>query len=296
MSTWIGRELRAKDLKDLPAFIARAPRPASLFVRAALARGDTDASWWYGVFRGGQSLEAVMAVHNHQGALYAANDEAARGLADELYAQQRRLGPSSGQTHRHQLLGEAKTMGIVWPIMRDLPGRKLVFDKDCDLLQAPSPASTDLPAPSSRVVFDLARPADERVVSDFIAELRIEQLGVDPRKLARDAHMHRVAELLTHGRALIAKEKDSGRPFFVAELAPLTDDTALLSDVYVPPHYRARGKLIAQAFWASARHACAHVPPDAERVYLASDPTFGNAAKTAGWQRISGYRWCVTHG
>jgi hypothetical protein len=286
--TWIGRELRKNDMKALVPLVEAAPHPSGLFVKAALARGEGFKGWWYGAWRDGQTLEAVIAVENHQGLVYASNDEAARGLAEELYAMQKRFGPS-GQPQRHQLLGEAKMMAIVWPIMRDLP-RKLVFDKDCELLQA---VVDETPAPSSRVLIDLAQRSDERIVHDFSAELCIEQMGVDPRKTGRDTHSQRVSDLIAYGRELVAKEKDNGRPYFVGELAPLSDRTTMLTDTYVPTHYRARGKLLAQAFWATARHPTV---AGKDLVYLGSNPLLTAAAKAAGWKWLAGYRWSVTHG
>jgi len=289
LTKWIGRELRKSDTNALTSLVEAAPRPASLFVKAALARGEDFKGWWYGVWRDGLTLEGVMAVDNHQGSLYADNEEAASGLATEFHGLQKRFGPG-GQTHRHQLLGESKTMAIVWPIVKDLPDRKLVFDKGCDLLQA---AVDDAPGPSSRVKLDLAQRTDERIIYDFGAELRIEQMGVDPRKVGADAYAQRVIGLIAYGHELIAKEKDTGRPFFVAELAPLSDDTMLLTETWVPPHYRTRSKLVAQAFWAAARHPAVQ---GKELVYLSSDAAMGTAAKSVGWKRLSGYRWTVTLG
>lgn len=289
MTNWIGRELRKSDMKALAPLIEAAPHPASLFVRSALARGEDFKGWWYGVWRDGQRLEAVMAVDNHQGVVWAENEDAARGFGNEFFAMQKRFGPS-GQAHRHQLIGETRTMAIVWPLVKDVPGRKLVFDKECDLLRA---TLDETAAPSSRVNVDLAQRADERIIYDFAAELRIEQMGIDPRKIGRDAHAQRVSDLIAYGRELIAKEKDNGRPYFVAELAPLSDDTVQLTDAWVPPHYRTRGKLLAQAFWAAARHPAVQ---GKELVYLSSDPIMGGAAKAAGWKRVAGYRWTVTHG
>jgi hypothetical protein len=286
---WIGRELGKNDTKSLVPLVERAPRAAALFVQAALARGDAFKGWWYGAWRDGQTLEAVMAIDNHQGSIYADNPDAARGFAEQLFGMQKRFG-SGGAAHRHQLIGEARTMSVIWPIVRELPGRKLLLDKECDLLQA---SRDELPAPSSRVTLELAQRADERILYDFTAELRIEQLGFDPRKIGRDAHVQRVSELVAYGRELIAKEKDNGRPCFVAELAPLSDTTLLLTDAWVPPHYRTRSKLIAQSFWAAARHPAVS---GKELVFLAADATLATAAKAVGWKRLAGYRWTVTHG
>lgn len=303
-ANWIGRELRAKDKGKLTDLLEVAHRWESLFVKAAFARDNrwearvdgearvaTHEGWWYGLFRGGTSLEAVMFTENHQATVYVTSEEAAKAFAADVYATQKRLGPSV-QTYRHQMMGEAKMMNFIWPVIKDVPGRRLVFDKDCELQRADI---GETPAPSSRATLVVAQRADERAVYDFIAELRIEQLGVDPRKIGAAAHAQRVAEAIGEGRALLAKEKDTGRPYFCAELVPLDDQTVALSDVYVPPHYRARGKLVSFAYWAAAREAHP-LTAGKDMVHLASDPTFANAARGGGWKAATRYRWTVTHG
>jgi len=303
-ANWIGRELRAKDRTKLVDLLEAAHRSESLFVKAAFARdtrwesredGDaktiaTGEGWWYGVLRDGTKLEAVMFTENHQAVVYASSEESGRAFAAEFYAMQKRMGPSV-QTFRHQFMGESKMMNFIWPVLKEIPGRRLVFDKDCELLRADP--ETTVAAPSSRAEIVVATRSDERAVSDFIAELRIEQLGIDPRKIGRDAHVQRVSDAIGEGRALLGKEKDTGRPYFCAELVPLDDQTVSLNDVYVPPHYRSRGKLVAQAFWGAARQP---LEGDRELVHLASDPTFANAAKAAGFKSMARYRWTVTHG
>lgn len=303
-ANWIGRELRAKDKAKLGDLLAAAHRWESQYLRAALARDTrwdarvdgearvaTTDGWWYGLFRDGTSLEAVMYTENHQAQVYAASEESAKAFAAELYAMQKRLGPSI-QTYRHQMMGEMKMMNFIWPAIKELPGRRLLLDKECELVRAEAGA---IPSPSSRAELVLATKNDERAVSDFFAELRVEQLGVDPRKLGAATHAQRVAEAIGEGRALLAREKDTGRPYFCAELAPLDDQTVALSDVYVPAHYRARAKLFAFAFWAAARHL-PHSGDARDLVYLSSDPTFANAARAAGWKGVARYRWTVTHG
>lgn len=290
MTKWIGRELRRRDDGALGPFLDKAPRPDALFVKAAYASGPDFPGTWQGGFRDGTSLEAVMAVDNHRAVIYADNEDAARGFAAEIYAQQKRMGPSI-VAHRHQFIATSRTMAWMWPTLKDIPGRKGVLDRECDLYQA-QPAD-DTPASSNRVTVDLAQRADERIVYDFAAELQIEQIGVDPRKLGRDVYAQRVMDLIAYGRELIAKEKDNGRPYFVGELAALDGATMLLTDAWVPPHYRGRAKLVAQAFWAAARHPSV---AGRELFYLAPDAAMGAAAKAAGWKRIAGYRWTVTHG
>jgi hypothetical protein len=303
-ASWTGRELRGKDKAKLAELLEKADKSASLFLRVAFARetrweslvdgesapraGLSTDSWWYGLFRDGTSLEAVMFVEGHVGQLYASSEEAAKGLGNQLYAAQKRLGPSV-QTHRHQLIGEGKTMGWVWPIMKDLPDRKVLSDKDCDFLLADQKGD----APSSRAEVIVATRADERAVSDFIAELRIEQVGIDPRKIGREAHTARISDAVGAGRALLGREKDTGRPFFVAEIAPLDAESATLSDVYVPPHYRSRGKLIAQAFWAIGRHPAAG---GRSLYFMAADASFATTARSVGWKSLCRYRWTITHG
>ncbi|MFO0750660.1 MAG: hypothetical protein U1F43_34070 [Myxococcota bacterium] len=296
---WFARDLKPTDRAKLTALIEQARRPESIFVRAALERflagpepsvRDPNAPWWWGVFRNATELEAVMVVENHAASIYAANEDAMKTFANELYASQKRISTFGGATHRHQLLGESKGMAYLWNIMKDLPNRKLVTDRECDLL---SGATRIEASPSSRVTLELATRADERAVSDYTAELRLEQFQIDPRKANKDAHAQRCLAAIIEGRQLVAKEKDTGRPFFVAELTPLTKDAVLLDQVYVPPHYRSRGKLIGAAFWSAA---ALPQTEGKELFYLASDPTMSGAAKAAGWKRQSGYRLVVTIG
>ena len=303
-ANWIGRELRGKDKGKLTELLQAAHRWEALYVKAAFARdnrwdarvdGEAAAAatdgWWYGVFRDGTSLEAVMFAENRQAQVYAVGEEAAKGFAAQLYASQKRIGTTL-QTHRHYMTGESKMMNFIWPVLKDLPGRRLVLDKDCELLRA---EGGDGAAPSSRASLVVAQRPDERAVSDFLAELQIEQLAMDPRKLGPSAHAHRVATAIGEGRALLAKEKDTGRPFFCAELVPLDEQTVMLSDVYIPAHYRARAKLVAHAFWAAAREPHPLVSGK-DLVYLAADSNFATVARTHGWKTVARYRWTVTHG
>ncbi|MCC6620494.1 MAG: hypothetical protein IT385_04525 [Deltaproteobacteria bacterium] len=294
---WFARDVKAQDRAKLTALIEGAHRAESIYIRGALERflanpdagaRDPNALWWWGVFRNGTELEAVMAVENHVALVYAANEEAMKTFANELYAMQKRVGQGGGGTHRHQILGESKNIAILWNVMKDLPGRKLVTDRECDLMSGSERAAA---SPSSRITFDRATRADERTVVDYLAEIRLEQLQIDPRKVNKDAHTQRCMNAIADGRVWLGREKDTGRPFFAAELTPLTSDALLLDQVYVPPHYRSRGKLMGGAFWAAAG-----IAEDKELYYLAQDKTLGEAAKSAGWKRRSGYRWVVSLG
>ena len=296
---WFSRDLKLADRARLVALLDDARRPDAVFVRAALERlsqgeaaaRDPSAMWWWGVFKNASDLEAVMAVENHSACVYSANEDAMKAFANELYGMQRRSGQSAmSAAQRHQWLGESKSMMHFWSVMKDLPNRKVVTDRECDLMTVGERPDA---SPSSRITLELATKGDERSVSDYTAELRLEQFQIDPRKANREAHATRVAQTIAEGRQLVGKEKDTGRPFFVAELAPLTKDSLLLDQVYVPPHYRSRGKLMGGAFWAAAA-----LPQLAgkELYYLAPDATLSGAAKSAGWKRVTGYRLIMTHG
>jgi len=292
---WYARELKAQDRAKLEELVTGAHRGESIYLRGALERlqaegasRDPNAAWWWGVFRNGTELEAAMSVENHLGLVYGANEEAMKAFASELFAMQKRLGTFGGGTHRHQLLGESRALAVVWNVMKDLPGRKLVSDRECELLSGAERAAA---SPSTRIVFERATRADERTVVDYLAENRLEQLQLDPRKVNKDAHTQRCMAAVADGRVWLGKEKDSGRPFFAAELTPLTKDAVLLDQLYVPPHFRSRGKLVGGAFWAAAA-----LSSDKEVFCLAHDKTLIEAAKSAGWKRKSGYRWIITLG
>lgn len=285
---WTGRELRAADLPQITSLLEKSKKHESLFVRAALAQGTAYNGWWYGALKNGTDLGAVMAIENHMGAVYARDEAAANGFGQELYIQQKRMGPAN-QTNRHQVLGESRVMAKIWSHLKDIPFRKLVSDKECELLSCTARFPE---CPSSRVEVTSATRADERVIVDFTAEATIERIQADPRKLNRDAHLARCQNTIASGRQLIAKE--GGRPFFVAEIVSLGPGTVLIDHVYIPPHFRARGRLIAAAFWHAAAHPM--ITAGQEPLTLTNDSAIAQAAKQAGWVRASGYRWVITVG
>ncbi len=285
---WTGRELRAADMPQITALLEKARKHESLFVRAALAQGTSFNGWWWGALKNGSDLAAVMAVENHMGAVYARDEEGANGFGLELYTQQKRGGPSN-QANRHQLLGESKTMAKIWNHVKDIPFRKLLSDRECELLSCTTRSAE---CPSSRVEVTSATRADERVIIDFTAESTLERVQADPRKTNRDGHITRCQSTIASGRQLIAKE--GGRPFFVAEIVSLGPGTALIDHVYIPPHFRARGRLIAAAFWHAAAHPM--IAAGQEPLTLTTDSAIAQAAKQAGWVRATGYRWVITLG
>ncbi len=286
---WTGRELRPGDLEAVGRLLERARLPEAVFVKAAFEKGEAFKGWWYGGLRNGTELEAVMAIENHKAQIYAHSEAAARGLGHELYQAQRRLGTGGGPSHRHQLVGEMKTISNIWHYMKDVPGRKPISDRTCGLLEIRERAEK---SPSSRVDFQVAVESDMRVVFDMTAEALTEQIQLDPRKVGRDAHWNRCQGLVQRGLQLIAREE--GRPFFVAELARQTRDVILLDRVFVPAQFRSRGRLIAGAFWHAAGLASRI---GGRRLFaLTTDQSLTDAAQVAGWDQIATYRWAIALG
>jgi len=285
---WVGRELRPGDRDAIGKLLERAPLDESLMVQAAFDRNEAFKGWWYGGLRNGTALEAVMAIDNHTAQIYARTDAAARGMGYELFQQQKRMGPGL-QTHRHQLIGELKTISNIWHFVKDLPTRKPISDRTCAMHEATERIDK---CPSSRVEFGVAVESDMRVIFDMTAESITEQIQVDPRKVGRDAHWARCERLVQKGLQLIGR--DEGRPFFVAELAKQTRDVIMLDKIYVPMQFRSRTRLIAGAMW--------HAAGLAERLggrrlfAFTTDLALTEAAVQAGWSNGTTYRWAIALG
>jgi hypothetical protein len=286
---WTGRELKAHELSGVAALLERGRLADTLFVKAALDKGDAFKGWWYGGLRNGTSLEAVMAVENHKAHIYAHSDAAARGMGYELYQQQKRIGSAMQATHRHQLFGELKTVSHIWHYLKDLPDRKAVGDRTCGLLEVGERPEKN---PSGRVDLSVATEDDLRLVVDLTAEAITEQTQQDPRKAGREAHVARCEHVIRRGLQVIAREE--GRPFFVAELAKQTAEVIVLDRLHVPTQFRSRPRLLAGAFWHAAGLASRI---GGRRLFaLTSDTAITEAATQAGWRLASTYRWCIALG
>jgi hypothetical protein len=278
---WIGRELKPGDREQIGKLLERARLPECLFVKAIFDKGEAFKGWWYGGLRNGTELEAVMAIENHKAQIYAHSEAAARGMGYQLYQQQKRMGPSL-QTHRHQLVGEMKTISNIWHYVKDLPERKGISDRTCGLLEAQERPEK---CPSSRVELVVATESDLRVVFDMTAEALT-------RKVGREAHWARCQNLIERGLQLIAREE--GRPFFVAELAKQTKDVIMLDRIHAPTQFRSRPRLLAGAFW----HAAALKERlGGRRLFaLTTDNALTDGALQAGWTQQATYRWTIALG
>ncbi len=287
---WTGRELKPTELTGVGALLERGRLADTFLVKGALEKGEAFKGWWYAGLRNGTELEAVMAVENHKAFIYAHSEAAARGMGYELYQQQKRMGSAMQATHRHQILGEMKTISNIWHYLKDLPDRKAISDRTCGLLEVGSDRAEK--SPSSRVELSVATESDLRLVFDMTAEAITEQIQLDPRKAGRDAHWARCESIIARGLQVIAREE--GRPFFVAELARQTKDIILLDRVHVPTQFRSRSRLLAGAFW----HAAGLVSRiGGRRLFaLTTDGALTEAAQQAGWRLASTWRWAIALG
>ena len=108
-----------------------------------------------------------------------------------------------------------------------------------------------------------ARPGDHDLVHRTGAELRIEELGEDPRESDAEVYARRVDEECRHGYTYLWLADGALR--FRASLSAITPDAVQISGVFVPPSQRNRGfarrglaELCARLF-ARTRAACLFV-------------------------------------
>lgn len=280
------RELRAGDIDAIERLLADGPRYQTLLhgplLRATRA-GDPDV-WWYGALAEGTDLRALMGIRGHSALLYGESDAAVTALAKEGLKAQQQAMPSG--THRHQLFGEAGTMGLFWPIFRAI-GRQVVLDRPRPLFGS----KPGLESPSARATLRVATAADTKLVSELSAEQSLEAQGYDPRRANRAGHEARVARVIAEGRQLVAEA--GGKPALIAEVTPIDDGTVLLERVYVPRPSRALKRLVAGALVAAAGAAPVG---DREALFFAEIEGLAEAAENVGFVLRATWHTVVMYG
>lgn len=239
----IARELKPSERDSIVRFVMDAPRFHTLPMRPAAKNFDEFEGWWYGAVDAGTShVRAIMCIQNSRASMYSGSDIATDVMAKTLLKQQQIL--HAYQTKRHILFGYKATVDKFWRVFRMID-RQVVQNAPRDLLRSEG-KSLDKP-PSKRVKTRLATAADQKLVSEFLAEYMVENEGHDPRRMGRSAHDRRVSDLIGEERLVVAREGD--RPVFICELRELEPGSILLDNIYVPLPFRQRKRLIAGALY-----------------------------------------------
>lgn len=283
---FVGRELRAADFDAVQQLIAGGPRDHTLFLEPLLraARAGDPEVWWYGALAGGTQLRALMGIRGHAAVVYGQTDAAVAAMAREALKAQG-LARDAG-AHRHQLFGEAGTIGRFWAIFQAI-GRQVVIDRPRPLFAG----APELEPPSKRAAVRVATAADQKLVSELTAEHALEALGYDPRRANRAAHEARVTQVVAAGRQLVAEQ--DGKPVLVAEVTHLDDRTALLERVFVPRPSRALQRLVGGALVQATR---ATPVGDREVRFFAEVEGLADAATKAGFPRRADWHMVVMLG
>lgn len=281
MATYHCRELSESDAPRVERALANARVDDTLQLRRFAADPGGFGGWWYGCLDDDDAVRAVMAVQGHSGTLFGSDPEAVEAMATRMLATQRHRG--GGTPHRHELFGPRHTLDPFWRIFQDI-GRKVVHDAEVTLHGADTP----LPPVSKRASVTIATPADERIVTEFIAESVVTAGAPDPRRTAAAAHAEHCRRLIAEGRVLIGWEAGK-RPVFLGETGVVPGDPEViwLERVFVPLPFRSRTRLI-----GGALAACTTVGEGAGRPirFFAEHEPLRLAAQRAGFTASAAYR------
>ena len=118
-----------------------------------------------------------------------------------------------------------------------------------------------------------------------------EDTGKDPRRTEPRGHQAFCTQAIEGKRIIIGREES--RPVFVAEIVQINDKMARLTNVFIPPAFRTRKRLIGGALYKTK-----FAPPvrDKELIYFAPSPQMVEAAQLAGYQEHRVYRSITTLG
>jgi len=280
-------ELKAqKHREDMETFVRRRPLYQTLALRAALEEGDAYKGWWFGAMENGE-LEALVSIVGTKANIHASSGDAAEAVARTLLGNQKHN--KSAAAHRHEVMGDERTMARFWPTFREID-RKVLVDQP-RFLMGGGGDNGPLESCSKRMILGYATHHHQRLMEDFLGEVVLEKFGVDPRRSNRAAHNKNVAALIASGRQLLGYEKD--KPVFVAELVDINDTMVELQNVWVPVALRSRKRLIGGAFaQATALPHC----QGKEVLVMAANTGMHEAAKRAGMEQRAAFRFVAMIG
>jgi predicted GNAT family acetyltransferase len=241
------RVLDDRDLSEARALLARDPvlnvMVASRVEASGLDPWRLGAEVW-GWFAGSR-LESLC----YAGANFvpvAATPEAVRGFAERARRQGRRCS---------SIVGDAWTVGPLWSLLESAWGAAREVRPRQPVLVASRPAVDVPPDPYVRLV----RPEELDILLPAAVAMFTEEVGVSPTTGdGGDLYRARVAELITHGRALAHIE--DGRVLFKAEIGSVTSQACQVQGVWVDPELRGRG-LGATGMAAVLEHALREIAP-----------------------------------
>lgn len=281
------RELKPADHKKIRELVRAAPSLETVFIRPIARDLAGFDGWWQGALEGGQQLVTIMAIKDHVAHLYSASHAATKAMATALMKKQEIL-KGVVQAARHQLIGEAETVGTFWRSFSSLHGRTLISDKRRPLMvSGPAPEAS----PSKRVKLGYAPMSDLRVVVEFRGEQQLERDGTDPRRLSPQAHATRCQQLIAEKKIVVGRDED--KPILVAELVELDSATVLLDGLWIPPAFRGRKRLIGGALYLARK---APQAKGKQLLYFADDESAVAAGELAGYEQKAEYRHITSFG
>ena len=197
-------DLQEKDLDKLKTLLENSGKYEALEMKDALKAGFE--GWWNGTFHDGQ-IVCVAYITKQFVYLYGRSREPMQSLGKSLARSQ---GKRSGSS-THSIFGPNDMVMAFWQGFQ-MTDKTVLTDVKLNLCELTQIACKLNDAYEVRQ----AVKKDLPLVFDFYGEALIDELGMDVRKLSKDAHEKNCAQLISEGAFYLGYHR--GKPAFIAKV------------------------------------------------------------------------------
>jgi len=206
-------DIAAKDVDKVRALLADAPPHEAVELREASANGLH--GWWYGTYLEGE-LEAVAYIDPRTVYLYSKSAAPMSHLGNSLA---RGMGKRSGGGG-HDLFGPDDVVLAFWQGF-EISGKQVGANIKYGLYQLKAVACSQNEAYALR----LATKKDLPLVFEFMAEALMDELGVDLRRVGKEAHERNCLSWLEAGQIWIGTHR--GKPAYLLKYAKMGEAVSI---------------------------------------------------------------------
>ncbi|MGN1073027.1 MAG: hypothetical protein ACI4VB_10050 [Bradymonadia bacterium] len=198
--------LQPRDAEKIGALLSYAQKYEAIEMRQAFSKSKLD-GWWYGAYHiAEEHFSGVAYITDQFVYLFGRDKDALRCMGRNLGRNQSKR-PGGGS---HSLFGPNEMVQAFWHGF-EISGKKLAADVQLDLCELTEIACAQNTAYEARY----AVKKDLPLVFDFLGEALIDELGMDVRRLGKDAHERRCSELIADQKIILGLHR--GKPAFVGE-------------------------------------------------------------------------------
>ncbi|MFA5625672.1 MAG: hypothetical protein WC966_11560 [Bradymonadales bacterium] len=213
-------DVPAKDKVKIAELLTHAQDYEADEIKSAVQMPN-EPGWWYGTYLN-EKLDAIAYMNDRTVQLFAKDCTAMTHLGMSL---SRSLGKrSSGETH--SAFGPEDIVSAFWQGFKST-GKAVLGDIRLNLLRLQKLDYKLNDAYGARV----ATAKDQALVVEFLGESLIEVVGVDMRRVAREALEKNCAELIANERIILGSQR--GKPVFLMQRKD-TDRAIFLEQLFFP--------------------------------------------------------------